>query len=324
MKNRLFITALLLCFAVALQAQDKSEWYYMDHKDEILKDARKLFQKGDYSRAIELCNLHRDLLGDEHSETPDRDALMILVLKCQKLATDIENFVDDGYMQVAKALAEELRALNPSDERLKPFGLYSAPPPEPAQKPEPKPKQEPKPAPEEKAFEEVGHSWADEDDPFYAVRVGCGILGIPSYYAFAPSLSFGWYNIGYSDLGMELKGYYTKALAKSTVQMIGADLLFALHVAKGVYPKLGIGGFSCTDISINNGDNTKGLCIPGGCTFLLGRHFTFDIGVSYYPETKVWQQSNEQATKGVYYKYRFPNTVLGYSVSAWMSIGVAF
>ena len=347
------VVILFLGLATFLQAQEKSDWYYIDHSDEILKDATSLFQAGNYARAIDLCNLHSDILGDEHDETPTRDELMSLVLKCQKLATDLENYIEDGYMQAAKAVAEELRALNPSDERLKQFGLYSPPSANKpvVQKQEDKKQQPPvtdKPAEEKKisvkqlvgdksddtdyddysdssyGSSQMMNDYDDADEPKIAIRVGAGLMGLgQDQMSIAPSLTFGYYNMGYSIVGAELMAYFNSWLAESKASMVGADALVALRVAKGVFPKAGVGFFSCGSTQAKNAEKTMGMCIPAGVSFVFG-NFSFDIMASGYPEVKIWQVTKATASQGVTYDYKYPQTVLGLSVVVGVSLGVAF
>ena len=121
------LLVLFLFLPMALAAQEKGDVYYAGHPDELLVDAEALFQKGNYDRALQLCDLHKELLGSEHTESESVEELRSMILDCQKLAIDMENYIENGRESLAKAVAEELRKLNPSDERLKRFGMYTAP-----------------------------------------------------------------------------------------------------------------------------------------------------------------------------------------------------
>ncbi len=361
---RILISVLFLCLAGVVRAQDKNDWYYSDHTNEILPDARKVFQKGLYSRAIELCNLHRDLLGFDHAESPARDDLVALALKCQKLATDLENYIDDGYMQAAKAVAGELKALNPYDERLKQFGLYTEPPVEPepvaveeAPKEEEKPQEEEKPvvvkddiqsiiksrekevavedgyeepveevAAEEAAAEEFEPEEILEDEPFFAVRGGAAMFGFgQGSVAVGPVVAGGLYNIGYSVAGIEVQGYYC-GFSSNQSGIMGLNVLAAFRLAPWLYPKVGVGIFDCMDLdkSISKRDNQAGICIPLGVNLLLGRHFSLGLTGTYFNDLNVWQVTTQKAYGNKEYELRTVKTVLGKSVSVMLTVGYAF
>ena len=358
---RILISVLFLCLAGVVRAQDKNDWYYSDHTNEILPDARRVFQKGLYSRTIELCNLHRDLLGFDHAESPARDDLVALALKCQKLATDLENYIDDGYMQAAKAVAGELKALNPYDERLKQFGLYTAPPVEPepvvveeAPKEKEKPQEEEKPVvvkddiqsiiknrekevavedgyeePVEEvavAAEEYEQEEVLEDEPFFAARGGVAMFGFgQGSVAVGPAVSGGLYNIGYSVVGIEVQGYYC-GISSNQSGIMGLNVLAAFRLAPWLYPKVGVGIFDCMDLdkSISKRDNQAGICIPVGVNLVLGRHFSVGLSGTYFNDLNVWQVSTQKAYGNSEYELRTVKTVLVKSVSVMVTVGYAF
>lgn len=119
MKIKLRLLLLFLFLSLAAYAQEKGDVYYSGHQNEILPDAESLFRKGNYDRALQLCDLHKELLGLDHAEAGKVDELRALILECQKLAMDMEGYLERGHEGLARAVAEELRKLNPTDERLK-------------------------------------------------------------------------------------------------------------------------------------------------------------------------------------------------------------
>lgn len=124
MKKRLFILlTIVLCAASALYGQDKSIWYYRDHKDEILADAQELYKRGDYDRSLILCDWHLQLLGEEHPEYPKMDKLRSDIQVCKDLVDDINYYLRGKEMEQAKQAGQALSLVNPDDPRLKALGI---------------------------------------------------------------------------------------------------------------------------------------------------------------------------------------------------------
>ena len=335
MMKKLSILLLLLGFAALLRAQDKSDWYYAEHTDEIFGDAQKLYRKGDYSRALDLCNLHRDLLGDENPDAEKVDALVANVLKCQKLATDLENYLEDGYQQAAKAVAEELRAINPYDERLRQFGFVI--PAEPREKPEPMLKDN-KPVPpqqtdvridDDDAYNKSSRDFdfADEIEPKFVIKATGGVVGL-GMEAYAPAIQFGGgigvLDIGESIIGAEAKFNYSGALAGGNASLFGVDAVMDVRLGRIVYPYVGLGWFVCTDKLSKVPYKTNGLCVPFGISFLFGGHFVLELGASFYPAVSVWTDAEAKTTAGAKYTYQSRVDALSAGVAPRISLGVAF
>ena len=125
MKAKLLFLLLFIFLSATLNAQEKGDVYYSNHTNEILSDAESFFKKGNYDRAFQLCLLHDELLGSDNSETKKVEELKNNVLECQRLAFQMEDYIENGRESLAKAVAEELYKLNPTDERLKRFGFDS-------------------------------------------------------------------------------------------------------------------------------------------------------------------------------------------------------
>lgn len=124
MKKRLFILlTIVLCAASALYGQDKSIWYYRDHKDEILADAQELYKRGDYDRSLILCDWHLQLLGEEHPEYPKMDKLRSDIQVCKDLVDDINYYLRGKEIEQAKQAGQALSLVNPDDPRLKALGI---------------------------------------------------------------------------------------------------------------------------------------------------------------------------------------------------------
>jgi len=333
MMKKLSILLLLLGFAALLRAQDKSDWYYADHKDEILGDAERLYRKGDYSRALDLCNLHRDLLGDENPDAEKVDALVSNVLKCQKLATDLENYLEDGYQQAAKAVAEELRAINPYDERLRQFGFTI--PAEPRVRPEPRKKDDKPIVVQHKDTgddEDVPQSsksfdYPDEVDTKFVVKATVGLAGL-GMADYSPALQFGGgvgvLDIGGSVIGAEAKFNYSGTLAGGSASLFGIDAVVDVRLGRIVYPYAGFGWFVCTDKISTVSHKTNGLCVPFGVSLLFGGHFVLDLGACFYPAISVWTDAEATTSAGAKYTYQSRLDALTAGIAPRISIGVAF
>lgn len=328
MKTKLLILLVLLCLPSLIKAQDKGDFYYQSHPEEIFSDAKALFPMGNYDRILELCQLHKDMLGDEHAQSAPVDSLRLLTLDCQKLAYQLEKNLEDGHFQAAKGVAEELRKLNPQDERLKQFEqeeqqvVVEQKPTEPEHK-----KQQPV---SEDAVSPYSSNIKTADKTMFPVRLGVGLLDLGGNMAVAPALSFGIYNIGESVFGFGVEAYMSPWLAGNTVSIIGANLTAAIHIpGTPLYPNAGIGFFNCSDKN-NSASNrssfkhsTAGLCYPVGLALVLGGGFTFDLGVSFYPEVKVWQ-TNTVETAGKNYEIPVATTAIRNPLSVWFSLGWAF
>lgn len=114
--KRILLIGILLCIASLMHAQ---EWYYMDHKDELLTDTKMSFWKGDYGKTLTLCDLHDSIMGRDHKDATEIAKLRTDAARCKDLAAEVEENVFSGSMLMARYAAEELQKLNPYDQRLK-------------------------------------------------------------------------------------------------------------------------------------------------------------------------------------------------------------
>lgn len=113
MKQFLRITLMVLMLTLIgtiAWAQDKSQAYYNTHETEILPDAQKAFQSGNYERAVELCKWHYVMVGDSRA-----NALREKAAKCAKLSVEMAALKADRNMEEALIKAQQLLALNPDD-----------------------------------------------------------------------------------------------------------------------------------------------------------------------------------------------------------------
>ncbi len=295
--KKLCLTLLLLCFALALRAQEKSDWYYFEHTDEILPDARSLFDKGEYDRAIGLCDLHDELLSTGHEQAPAVEDLRVRSRRCRELVSDISDRLADGDPEGAKLLAYELKELNPNDAWIAKAGL-SVP---------------------------KGRKQAvDEGTMRFVLQGGLGLAGLGhGSVSLAPSLSGGLFNIGDSVVGAQLELFLAPGLASSVASMFGAGASAVLRVAPGVYPSAGVGFFSCRNtVSRSDLGSTAGPFFPLGVTFLVGGRFALSASVCILPEVKVWSEATGYAA-GISYQYLQAVSVAG-GLMPRISLGYAF
>lgn len=319
MKTKLFLLLLLLCFPAVVEAQVKSDAYYDKHRDELLHDAEQLFRSGNYDRALQLCDMHLDLLGTEHTESDRVAELKDVVIKCQSLAIDIESCLEKGMEGPARSFAELLKEINPSDERLKRFGLYS-----------PFGSKNPKTVKEKPEAKDAGRDWGDEGDDYwgldnirfkrdfrdnlYAVGVSGGALGIGgSGQAFVLGATGAFYNLLWDFLGAETR-LYGSNLAYSEGAMMGWDTLLNFHVYDRFFASVGPTWFLCWDCNKESKHRaTGGLGGALTASAILGDHIYLQVGFGFYPEVPVWQDSTFK-----------PKDVLDMSGSIWITLGWAF
>ena len=287
-----------LCVPIILCAQEKTDWYYVEHLEEILPDATALFRQGDYERAIDLCSLHMG-----NAEAGDKDENEIkrlhdLIVKCMDLAELIDDCIADGRdLSKVKSVAAELRILNPDDKRLRLFI---------------------EPATTE--FPQLEHP-ADYSWPHFMVRLGVSLFGIgQSSLALAPELGVDLYNIGDSRFGVGAKFYFGPSLNQSSSTIFGGDLCAVFRLGKRLYPSAGIGVFSCNGKDGKAVGPTSGLYVPLNLSIIIGKGFVAGVGMSIFPEVKL--KTGFTSEKGWYGVPVYKDVVSGIVPSLF--IGYAF
>lgn len=345
MNIKLPLLLVFLCLAVSLSAQEKGDVYYSGHKEEILGDAESLFKKGDYDRALQLCELHGELLGIDHPEAKEVEKLKEIILECQDLALDMESYLEKGKENLARHVAEELRKLNPTDERLKRFVFDPVPEPVSQNIPEKAPETVPEKAPETPVAQEQKEEPVVEtrlndiyqiDDPYpfhrdnkpydntpakrivykkplFAGGVTGGILGLggsSQYLSLGGDASF---INALGAFGADIRLYGTKFPNPSRGFFIGADLI--PNVMLGDMFLLGIGPsfFMCIDTSLPNSSATFGMSGSLMAGALLGGHYLLELGGSFYPDVKLW---NGGELKTIF--------MMDKSIALWITLGYAF
>ena len=349
---RLIYLALLLgLISGSLFAQDKSQAYYNTHESEILPDAQAAFQNGNYSRAALLCNWHYIIVGDDAA-----DSLRDMAERCTKLSTEMEDLHTTGKIKEAKDVARTLLSINPNDAAAKKMLEESEEPdlpipidtvvtdvpivadtvvkenPLPIEIPVEEKPQEPvqtidvNPNPDSvlnasgKSIEPTGN---DAPRTKFVLKAGASLLDLKQIaHSVAPGGSLGLYDLGGSPIGGELGAYICPGLSAVSASLFGADAFLVFRAAKNIYPKLGIGFFSCKSTETNA--STKGLCAGGGLTYMIGGHFCLEIGVKYYPKVSVQGTEKVLTTPGASYEFPSEIQIISGGIAPFVSVGWAF
>ena len=344
-----FCIALFLVFLSGfLFAQEKTQAYYNTHEHEILPDARTAFQNGKYTRAIELCNWHYIIIGDNAA-----DSLREKAEQCAQLSTKMIEFRSAEQNEDAVATAKSLLSLNPDDpvakELLEELEKTDVPVPvdtmvvdvpvltdtlvieKPLEElPNNDITQEPDPT---DTHEDVVPLTSTQIEPDlspdsqprtrFVIKAGASVLDLKQFsQTIAPGASLGVYDMGGSPVGLEAGFYLCPGLSAQSASLFGIDASFVFRAAKGIYPMAGLGFFSCS--SAGGADAaTKGLCAGLGLTFLVGGHFCIEVGAKYYPTVKL-RGSEMVSTSGVSYEFPAAIQILAGGVAPMISFGWAF
>lgn len=337
MKNTFLRTILvivslsLICFSAL--SQNKSQAYYNSHEREILPDAQVAFQNGEYDRAIELCKWHYIIVGDQKA-----DQLRRMSDRCAQLSRQMKVLVAEGNTQEALDVARTLLTINSNDPTAKKLteeaarSVVSSNPviPEdtvPVNAVEetvveqsvviPPVKEEPdwtepvtevplRPTPANNP-EVIGSR--------FVLKAGLAVLDMKQFSkTISPGLSAGLYDIGGGRMGAEVGAY----LCPGSAPLFGMDASVVFQVAKNVYPKAGIGFFSCKQ-SGEDVSATHGLCAGIGLTYFMGKNLCLELGLKYYPTVKIHTVETDAG-----HSYSSVREVLSGGIAPSVSIGWAF
>ena len=331
---RTVFTVLLLGFlGISSFAQNKTQAYYNSHETEILPDARTAFRNGDYERAMELCRWHFIIVGDNLA-----DALREMAGSCDNLSKRMMSLYEDGKMSEAREAAELLLSINSEDSNAKklleelnkleaaipetpiPVDTLAAPVVENPVEVDASVTEEPvllEPVRESSETTTPAPLPVAASQTRLVAKAGLSFIDMKQLaQTIAPTLSAGIYDMGGTPFGLEAGLYFCPGAS-----LFGLDASVVFHAAKSIYPKAGLGFFSCK--SRETGTGTSGLCAGLGLTFMLGGHFCIEAGVKYYPEVKV--NGTEPVTAGGV-TYDFPSAVQVVSggIAPVVSVGWAF
>ena len=344
----LFAAILLSFIPTLVYAQDKTQAYYAQHEKEILPDAQTAFRKGNYQRAVLLCQWHYVIVGDKAA-----DSLQEKAKNCQAVLEDMNQLLSEGRKENALEKALALLALNPEDVKAKELLLEEESviselleeeivitqesiitEEEPAYTIEPisvpKPKPEPVPATtgdiisinprtRDKGKEQKSQKTIRSK---FGVKAGISIL---DYSNISKSLAyggaFGCYDIGGSRFGGEFGAFYSPDLVDSAT-IFGLDGSLVVRTTDKLYPKAMLGYFSCKSIS-GTSPATIGMTIGVGISFLIDEHLFVDIGGKIYPTVHV--HSIEKSTiEGVDTEFTTVSVAISSGVFPFINIGFLF
>jgi hypothetical protein len=347
--NSILFALLISFLPQALTAQEKTQAYYNRHENEILPDAQAAFKNGNYERTVELCKWHYIIVGDRSAQSLREKAE-----RCAQLSKEMTENQVAGKIKDAKEIAAVILSLNPDDRAAKEIlELVETPVPEPAPIVVPAdtvtivettidiPIQEEEPPVEESKPEEIPAKepqWVTLEpqlpapskpsnpvDPRtrFVIKAGATVLNLKQFtQTISPGGSLGIYDIAGSRIGLEAGGYFCPGLSSSSASLFGLDASLVVRLSESVYPKAGVGFFSCTSTD-GTGSQTKGLCGGFALNFLLGGHFCLEIGAKYYPAVRL-SGLEKVSTLGVSYDFPISREILPGGICPEVSIGWAF
>ncbi len=339
---RLILIRVIALFSMCLVslgifAQEKTLQYYNTHESEILPDARESFRRGDYDRTIELCKWHYIISGNNLAAS-----LREKSERCAQLLDEMNELRAEGNIKEAKEKAQAILSINPDDAFAKEVLKIeeSVPPIQDTVVVPPPPEVKdtvvvPPPVVKDTVIVPEVIQTADESIPSaasaerlneprtrFVVKGGASILDLKQMsQSVAPGGAIGLYDIGGSPIGVEVGGYFCSGLPTSS--LFGADASIVARIAKGVYPKIGAGYFTCNP-SESSKTSTTGLCAIGGLTFVLGQHFCLEIGAKYYPVINLNGTEMVSTSQGVSYEFPSVDQILPGGIAPFVSVGVAF
>ena len=331
---------------LGVSAQEKTLLYYDSHETEILPDARVAFRNGNYERAILLCKWHSTIVGDDKA-----DPLREKAERCALLTKEMNDFRAAGNIKEAKLRASAILSLNPDDAEAKATLSIEEPslpaqdtvtvrPPEPPTKPTGNNEALESHHPDsvqlsdgivqsttdgvEAAAGPVSHLSSYEPSAMFVIKAGIGFLDMKQLpQSVAPEVAIGYYNVGGSQFGGEVGGYLCSGLQESSASLLGVDASLVYRATDKIYPKLGLGFFSCKP-SDKNASSTSGMCAGAGATFMFGGHFCIEAGAKYYPEIRVKVTETVPATSGASYEFPSVKQITNSGIAPFVSVGWSF
>ena len=336
------LTAILLSLlSIAVYAQDKTQAYYAQHEREILPDAQIAFQNGNYERAILLCQWHYVIIGDNAA-----NSLREIAEKYQSSLEDMIRVSEEGNVENALEIALALLELNPKDVAARDLILSPA-------VLEPEEAMETIPDSEiiEDPFNETVESIIEvqekqEDKPeeivdgsqiiintperkgrityktVFGIKAVASILDLKNTeQTKAYGGSIGVYNIGGGRFGGEVGGALNSSLS-GIASFYEVDLAVLYRALDWLYPKIVAGYFSCNSKTVGSSKNT-GICIGVGASFLIGNHFSVDLGGKYYPAIVI-HSTEPVIIAGIETEFPSVSEALPGGLTPFISVGLLF
>ena len=348
--HRSCLVLVFVFFSVALFAQEKTQAYYNTHENEIFPDANAAFREGNYERTIQLCTWHYVFFG-----TRDAEQLQKKAEQCIQLSKDLSRQYAEGKTMEARVTANSLLSINPDDPLAKRISeeltdldesspIVSVTPENaltdtlvtvnPLQEDsimaetsqENNPVSERSPVSGTVPYTPISPAQPGGDDGTrtkFVIKATASILDFSQITRmFAPGVSLGVYDLGGSRIGTEAGFYVCPGLSSLSASLYGVNADIVFRASDLVYPKVGVGFFSCSPKD-GNSTSTNGLCAGLGATLLFGGHFSFEIGAKYYPELRL-RDSETVSTFGMSYEFPSSRQVVHGGIVPMIGIGWAF
>ena len=345
--NRIIVSLIFCLVTLGLSAQEKTLQYYNTHENEILPDARTAFRTGDYNRTLELCRWHYIIFGDN----PTVESLREKSERCAALSKEMNAFRSEGNVKEAKQKATVILSINPDDVAAKEVlsiedpvppiqdtvvvdppvirDTLVIPPPTMGQNGSNDDKktggnQHPLGAVSAVPGANIqGQSHLSEPHSRFVIKAGAAIVDLKQFsQTIAPGASIGIYDLGGSPVGGEMGVYICPGLSSVSASLFGADASLVFRAAENIYPRLGVGFFSCKSSETNT--STKGMCAGGGLTYMVGGHFCLEVGVKYYPKVCVQGTERVSTTPGASYEFPSDIQIISGGIAPFVSVGWAF
>lgn len=344
--HRSYLALVFVFFSFAVFAQEKTQAYYNTHENEILPDANAAFGEGNYERTIQLCTWHYVFFG-----TRDAESLQKKAEQCAQLTKEMNDLYSKGNIKDAKLKASAILSLNPDDSAAKAISLIETPetpiPDMEAVMPATEPVDTVASVPKDETIinsfedqqtdaiqshiEDVPHITTSVDQlqsyephTLFVIKAGVSIIDLKQVsQSIAPSGSIGFYDIGGSHVGGEIGAYLCSGLLNSSASLFGIDASLVYRATSIIYPKVGLGFFSCkpSDGSVLS---TSGMCAGAGVTFLIGGHFCLEVGAKYYPKISANGSETVSTTPGATYSFPTVIQITSNGLAPIVSVGWAF
>ena len=338
MKSFTFRSCLALLFvllSVSLFAQEKTQAYYNTHENEILPDAQAAFRVGNYERAIQLCTWHYVFFGNREAEPLQKQAE-----KCDKLSKNLESLYAEGKKAEALEVAMNLLAINPNDPSANRINEELSKPETPPSIEEAIPPKDTVATPEFIPHEEIVPETPLEQVPYsepvpvkqsnpkqnqsynqnvIVLKAGMSLI---DFKLVSPNVSFGLYEIAGTRVGAEIGAFLCPGLSADSASLLGIDLNATYKIGREVYPKAGIGLFSCASKD-GNGARTNGLCAELRLTYIIGQHFCVEVGAKLFPKVEL-PVSETVSTAGASYRFPSSRQIVSGGVAPVISVGWTF
>ena len=293
---------------------------------------------------MELCRWHYIIFGENATVESLRDKSQ----RCAQLSKEMNDLRSEGNVKDAKQKATVILSINPDDAAAKEVLLIEEPAfperdtviveppvnpdvvviPPTTEETNGDQKTEEIHSPIEEVSSIPSTTKPEPVQPYeprtrFVVKAGATIIDLKQFsQTIAPGASIGVYDLGGSPIGGEMGVYICPGLSSVSASLFGADASLVFRAAENLYPKLGVGFFSCKSSETNT--STKGMCVGGGLTYMVGGHFCLEAGVKYYPKVCVRGTEKVSTTPGASYEFPSDIQIILGGIAPFVSVGWAF